>query len=99
MQIKQLQELMGKPQPCGKDFTPNTALIRLFEHPNGNVAMLVAGYKAIDTRRAARVVAEYETWQGRNQFSGMDLQITGTSFTNIQVSHELSNRFMAKKRG
>ena len=83
---KAAAELMGNPQPCGKDFTPNTALIRLFEHPNGNVAMLVAGYNAIDTRRAARVVAEYETWQGRNQFSGMDLQITGTSFTNIQVS-------------
>lgn len=78
--------LMGNPQPCGRDFTPNTGLIRLFEHPNGKVAMLVAGYNAIDTRRAARVVAEYEKWQGTNQFSGMDLQITGTSFTNIQIS-------------
>ena len=48
--------------------------------------MLVAGYDAIDTRRAARVVAEYEGWQETNQFSGMDLTITGTSFTNIQVS-------------
>ena len=75
--------LMDNPQPCGKDFSQGKALIRLVEHTNGNVALLVAGYDAIDTRRAARVVAEYEKW---NQFSGMDLTITGTSFTNIQVA-------------
>ena len=75
--------LMDNPQPCGKDFSQGKALIRLVEHTNGNVALLVAGYDAIDTRRAARVVAEYEKW---SQFSGMDLTITGTSFTNIQVA-------------
>ena len=75
--------LMDNPQPCGKDFSQGKALIKLVEHTNGNVALLVAGYDAIDTRRAARVVAEYEKW---NQFSGMDLTITGTSFTNIQVA-------------
>ena len=91
--------LMDSPEPCGKDFTVNTALIRLFEHPNGNVAMLVAGYDAIDTRRAARVVAEYEKWQGTNQFSGMDLTITGTSFTNIQGSSNQLRRSSELKRG
>ena len=78
--------ILGNPKPCGKDFSPNTALIKLIEHGNGNVALLVAGYDPIDTRRAARVVAEYEKYQDRNQFVGMGFELTGTSFTDITIT-------------
>ena len=78
--------ILDNPEPCGKDFSPNTALIKLIEHDNGNVALLVAGYDPIDTRRAARVVAEYEKYQDRNQFVGMGFELTGTSFTDITIT-------------
>ena len=78
--------LLDNPEPCGKDFSPNTAIIKLIEHDNGNVALLVAGYDAIDTRRAARVVAEYGKHQESKEFVGMELEITGTSFTNINIA-------------
>ncbi len=38
------------------DFTPNEATVRLADNGN-NVAMLVAGYSAVDTRNAAEAVA------------------------------------------
>ncbi|HLC73251.1 MAG TPA: hypothetical protein VJH20_01275 [Candidatus Nanoarchaeia archaeon] len=38
------------------DFTPNEAMVRLADNGN-NVAMLVAGYSAVDTRNAAEAVA------------------------------------------
>jgi len=38
------------------DFTPNQAMVRLADNGN-NVAMLVAGYSAVDTRNAAEAVA------------------------------------------
>ncbi|MBW2998813.1 hypothetical protein KY321_04705, partial [Candidatus Woesearchaeota archaeon] len=46
-----------------------------------NVAMLVNGYSAIDTRRAARVLAEYSDYS----LSGMDVVVTGTDFSDISV--------------
>ena len=45
--------ILDNPEPCGKDFSPNTALIKLIEHDNGNVALLVAGYDPIDTRKSS----------------------------------------------
>ena len=38
------------------DFTPNEAMVRLADNGN-NVALLVAGYSAVDTRNAAEAVA------------------------------------------
>jgi hypothetical protein len=51
--------VMGNPVDCTAGFTPGEGIIQLFEHTNGNVAMLVAGYGAVDTRNAAAVVANY----------------------------------------
>ncbi len=51
-------ELMGSPEPCGKDFTAGKAMIKLYEATTGKVAMLVAGYEAVDTTRATKVVAQ-----------------------------------------
>jgi len=75
-------ELMGNPAQCTEGFEMGKAMIRLFEHDNENVALLVAGYSAMDTRRAARVVANYDQY---DNFAGSELEVTGTSLTDIQV--------------
>ncbi len=49
-------ELMNKPEPCHESIPEGEALIRFYEHVNGNVALLVAGRDAIDTRRGARAL-------------------------------------------
>ncbi|MFH1399639.1 MAG: hypothetical protein ABIG95_06020, partial [Candidatus Woesearchaeota archaeon] len=50
-------QLMGNPANCAAGFEMGKAMVKLFEQSNGNVALLVAGYSAMDTRRASRVVA------------------------------------------
>jgi len=42
---------------CGAGFTPGKAVVQLFDTPKGKVAMLVAGYEAIETQAASRAVA------------------------------------------
>ncbi len=79
-------EVMGMPTPCGKDFSVGKAMIKLYEQANGNVAMLVAGYDAADTRRAARVVANYAQWQDSGKLKGTEVEVSGTSFTDISVA-------------
>jgi hypothetical protein len=79
-------EAMGNPADCTEGFEEGKAMIKLFEQTNGNVALLVAGYSAMDTRRAARVIADYETWQEAGKLKGMEVEIAGTSFTDITVS-------------
>jgi len=56
--------VMGNPTDCAAGFTPGEGMVQLWEHANGNVAMLVAGYGALDTRNAAQVVANYGDYKG-----------------------------------
>jgi hypothetical protein len=51
-------DIMGNPADCTEGFEAGKGLIKLYEN-DGNVAMLVAGYAAADTRAAAKVVANY----------------------------------------
>lgn len=44
---------------CAEGFEAGKAMIKLYEHAAGKVAMVVAGAGAVDTRRAALVVANY----------------------------------------
>ena len=61
-------------------YSPGEAIIRLVE--NGNkVAMVVAGYNALDTRRAAKVVANY----GDYELTGAEALVKGTTLTDITV--------------
>ncbi len=68
-------ELLGNPEPCREDFDEGQARIQLFEHANGNVAMLVAGYNGEDTRKAARVVYNYDEYP---EFAGTFVEVSGT---------------------
>jgi hypothetical protein len=76
-------ELMADSQTaCTDGFEMGKAMIKLFEQDNGNVALLVAGYSAMDTRRASRVVANHDQY---TNFAGAELEVTGTSLSDIQV--------------
>ena len=56
------------------NYVPGEAIIQIKELANGNVAILVAGTDAIDTRMASKVLADYKTYD----LSGTLLKITGT---------------------
>ena len=55
---------MGNPVDCTAGFTPGEGRVELWDNGN-NVAMLVAGYSALDTRNAAQVVANYADYKGQ----------------------------------
>lgn len=76
-------EFLGVSQAECMDAAPevNTAVIALKEYGD-RVALLVNGRDALDTRRAARVLANYQDYD----LSGSEVVVTGTDFTNIQVS-------------
>ena len=64
----------------GLNLEEGKAIIKLYE--NGDkVAMLVAGATALDSRRACRVVANYDQYA----LSGTEVEVTGTSLTDITV--------------
>jgi len=72
--------LMGNPADCVAGFEAGKAMIKLYENA-GNVAVLVAGFDALDTRRAARVLANHADYA----LSGSEAEVTGTSLTDISV--------------
>ena len=74
-------ELLGNPADCTEGFTPGKARIKLFEHANGNVAMLVAGYSGADTRLAGKVIAH--RWA---ELSGTEVEVEGTTYSDATIS-------------
>ncbi|NOZ81465.1 MAG: hypothetical protein GXP63_07415 [DPANN group archaeon] len=76
-------DLLGNPANCVSGFTEGKAMIKLFEHANGNVAMLVAGYSAMDTRRATTVVAEFAKYS--SELVGDEVEVSGTTLSDISV--------------
>ncbi|MDP7323482.1 MAG: hypothetical protein QF632_01835 [Candidatus Woesearchaeota archaeon] len=77
--------LLDNPTPCTSGFSEGKALVKLWEHSNGNVAMLIAGFSALDTRRAARVIAE-GTKLAELDDGVMEVEVTGTTLTEATVS-------------
>lgn len=77
--------VLGKTFPaCGADsgIAADTAVIKEVAQSSGKVALVVAGYNAVDTRRATRVLANYDTFA----LSGSSVTVTGTSLTDIKVT-------------
>ena len=72
-------EAMGNPADCAAGFEEGKGIIQLVEFANGNVAMIVAGYSADDTRNAATVVANYNDYA----LSGTKMEVSkvGASIT------------------
>jgi len=54
--------VMGNPADCTAGFEPGVGRVVMYDVGSGNVAMLVAGYAAADTRNAAAVVANYKDY-------------------------------------
>jgi len=73
--------IMGNPADCTAGFEPGKGLIQLFEN-DGNVAMLVAGYSASDTRTTAAVVANY----GDYTLKGSKMEVTTATSTVKEVT-------------
>ncbi|MBU1876116.1 MAG: hypothetical protein ABH824_01435 [Nanoarchaeota archaeon] len=73
-------ELLGNPADCTEGFSPGKARIKLFEHANGNIAMLVAGYSGADTRLAGSVIANRY-----GDLSGTEVEVEGTTFTDATI--------------
>lgn len=73
--------LMNYPQPCTKDFKTGVGYIRLTQHANGNHYLLVAGRSAIDTRRAAYVLSNFENFD----LMGLEEQVTKYQVNDIVI--------------
>jgi hypothetical protein len=74
-------ELLGNPADCTTGFAPGKARVKLFEHANGKMAMLVAGYSGADTRLAGKVVAHRAS-----ELSGMEVEVEGTTYSDATIS-------------
>ncbi|PIN74651.1 hypothetical protein COV18_07205 [Candidatus Woesearchaeota archaeon CG10_big_fil_rev_8_21_14_0_10_37_12] len=68
-------------EPCHESVAPNKAMLKLFEHTNGNVALLINGRTAQLTRMGARSVAT----GGLGNVQGMEAEVSGTTFNDVQV--------------
>jgi len=73
--------VMGNPADCTKGFTPGEGRIELFAQTGDNVAMLVAGYAALDTRNAAQVVANHNDYKAN---------LKGTKVVVKKVNNQLT---------
>ena len=74
-------EVMGQSgDMCADGFEEGKAIIKLYEQ-GSKVALVVAGYSALDTRRASRVLANYNMYQ----LSGTEVEVSGTSLEDIKV--------------
>ena len=80
-------KLMGSDSPlCGEasGISAGSAVIQLFQNGD-NVAMLVAGYEAAQTRLACNVVVNYDSADIAPSFTGTGIEVTGTSLTDLEI--------------
>ena len=78
-------ELMGNPEVCTEGFVEGKAIIKAIEHPNGNVAIIVAGMTALDTRRASKVLSRWDDYS--DYLTGTEVEVSGTSLSDINVKN------------
>jgi hypothetical protein len=74
--------LLGRTEPCWSSVPENKTIIKLVEHDNSNVAMIVAGRSALNTRQACRAVAEGDI----TKIDGSSAEVEGIDLGNITVS-------------
>lgn len=73
--------LLGNPEPCYESVAQNKAMVKLFEHTNGNVALLINGRTAMNTRQGSRAVATGAI----KSVSAMEAEVTGTTLADVTV--------------
>jgi len=67
---------------CLEGFEEGKAMIKMYEQTSGKVAMVVAGYSALDTRKATDVLYDYEDYD----LSGDEVEVVGTTRSDVSVS-------------
>ncbi|MBU0471025.1 MAG: hypothetical protein KKF65_00245, partial [Nanoarchaeota archaeon] len=72
-------ELMGNPENCVEGFEEGKAVIRFYEDSE---AILVAGYSALDTQGASRVLANYAEWG----LTGTEVEVVVPTLSGISVN-------------
>nr|MBT4247702.1 hypothetical protein [Candidatus Woesearchaeota archaeon] len=72
--------LLGNPADCTEGFSAGKARVKLVEHANGKVAMLVAGFSGADTRLAGKVISHRAS-----ELSGMEVEVEGTTYTDATI--------------
>ena len=72
-------DVMGNPADCTEGFEPGVGRIVMYDVGTDNVAMLVAGYAAADTRNACAVISNYG-----------DYELTGEEMTVEKVNNVLT---------
>jgi len=80
-------ELLENPADCTWRSTPGEGTIKLFEHDNGNFALLVAGYSGADTRLAGKVLAHRP-----EDLCACDVRVSGTNYQDATIMSSTSNR-------
>ncbi len=73
--------LLGNPEPCHESVPQNKAIVKLFSHTNGNVALLINGRTSLNTRQGSRAVATGAI----KSVSGMEAEVTGTTLADVTV--------------
>ena len=76
--------LMGHPEPCLKGFKEGEGVIRLYNYRD-NVQILVAGYSNQDTRKAAKVLANWEDYD----LKGREIIVKGSFENPVIVVEEV----------
>jgi len=76
-------KLLDYPKNCLEGYDVGKGYIKLFEWSNGNIAMLVAGTTAIDTRRTTHILANYDEYN----LTGTSLVVSGVSMNDLTVKN------------
>lgn len=74
-------KLLGYPKNCLEGFEVGKGYVKLYQWSNGNLAMMVAGTVALDTRRATTVMSNYADYN----LTGNSLIISGISMKELTV--------------
>ena len=75
-------EAKGSPADCAAGYEAGKGLIELVDTGAGNVALIVAGYSAADTRATTTVVANY----GDYELTGAKMEVTTATSTVKEVT-------------
>ena len=84
-------QMMGVPfasDGCAAGFSPSMSIIKSVAQANGKVALVVAGYDALDTRMATRVLANWEDYN-LSIIPGNTYILNGTTLSNLKITKSL----------
>lgn len=74
-------KLLDYPENCLEGFEVGKGYLKFYEWSNGNIALLVAGTVALDTRRTTHVLSNYNDYI----LSGTSMVVSGVSMSDLTV--------------